>query len=59
MAVAGVAVGRCRYRGRPPCQPASGYVVIYGMKPGDVTCRLGSWFGLGLGLGLVILPTMD
>ena len=21
------------------------YVVMYGMKPGDVTCRLGSWFG--------------
>ena len=25
MAVAGVAVGRCRWRGRPPCQPARGY----------------------------------
>ena len=25
MAVAGRAVGRCRCRGRPPCQPACGY----------------------------------
>ena len=33
LAVAGVAVRCCRRQGRPPCQPASGYVATNSLAP--------------------------
>ena len=55
MSVAGVAVWCCRWRGRPPCQPARGYSgrpTDGGGEKGQLGQRHQAWIELGLGLGL-------